>query len=100
MRDHYAFLKIVMDSSIISLKGKIMDTLISIFLGVITGLFVSKARYRKLWDILIGIVGALGGYAAVASMNVGYNPYALALIMAGGVVIIHFSRFLRNLPQV
>jgi len=70
-----------------------MDTLILILLGLIAGLLVSKSRYPKVWDIIMGTLGAL---AANSIIGVLYGTFSLLAIMAGSVIIIHLGRILQN----
>ena len=76
-----------------------MNTLILISLGIATALLVSKPRYQKYWDIIIGILGTLAASAIIGYLEVpiAITPqFKFLMPILGAVIAIHIARFLED----
>ncbi|MDR3643268.1 MAG: hypothetical protein P4L74_06625 [Candidatus Doudnabacteria bacterium] len=77
-----------------------MNIIILSFLGIATGLLVSKSqRYNKKWDILIGALGAFTFETLINNVTISFSALSWLLIMFGSAVVIYVGRFLRVFPQ-
>ena len=80
-----------------------MDILLWIVLGALAGWIASmlmKSSSGLLWDIVVGIIGAvLGGWVMNAlgqSGVTGFNLYSLAVAILGAVILIAILRAVRR----
>lgn len=76
-----------------------MNTLILIILGSIVGLVVSRPRYSKGIDVIMGSMGTLATSAIIGTMGLLYNAFSFLFIMIGSVIVIYIGRSLENLPH-
>ena len=80
-----------------------MDILILMFFGSLTGWLVSKPRFNRLGDIVMGTIGALASASVVRAFGhpaaTGYNAYTFTIAMMGAVAIIYIGRSLQGFPQ-
>ena len=87
-------------AEVATIIGDAMNTLILIALGLMTGLFASKSKYHKIWDLVLGALGTLTVNAVIVTMGFIYNSLSFIFILLGSVFIIHIGRFLKNLSFV
>jgi uncharacterized membrane protein YeaQ/YmgE (transglycosylase-associated protein family) len=82
-----------------------MNIILWIVFGAIAGWLASvlmKSNNGLLWDIILGIVGAIvGGFImnALGQPGVnGFNLYSIIVAVIGAIIVIFVGRMLRNRP--
>jgi len=79
-----------------------MYIILQIIFGSLVGLLAFKPWSNKFLDITLGILGAMSACSAMSLLGltgVSFNVYSFIIAMAGGMAMIHLSRWIQSFPD-